>query len=56
MKGARQWHLVSLRLGGFGIGCCTYLLASYFMFPGAGWLLLPTIVSGLMCSSLMIRE
>lgn len=46
--------IVILRLGAFIVGCIAYGVANYMGWPHAGWLLVPTIIAGTLCSSLMI--
>jgi len=48
--------MVVLRLGSFTVGCITFGLASYFGWAYAGWLLIPTIMAGLMCCSLSVES
>lgn len=48
--------IVILRLGAFVVGCATFAAASYFGWPYAGWLMVPTVIAGIMCASLAVDE
>lgn len=48
--------IVILRLGAFIVGCVAFSAASYMGWPYAGWLLVPTVLAGLMCSSLCVPD
>lgn len=48
--------IVILRLGAFTVGCLAFGIASYFGWEHAGWLLVPTVLAGVMCSSLGIWD
>ena len=46
--------IVILRLGCFTVGCVAYGVASHMGWPYSWWLLVPTIIAGVMCASLMV--
>ena len=53
-------HLTAMtimRLGAFTVGCAATIAALHYGWTyGAGWLLVPTIIAGLMCVSLGLYE